>query len=392
MMPFKKGRDYASGALCLRDRTLFPDLSFPPMSFHLWSPGFSGFGGGITAFSRELARALREEGVSLRLLGKADGDGEWDGLSLIGGAGSTLRFAAKGIAMAATARPDLLISTHLNFGPAVRWAARIGRCPYSLVAHGIDVHPGLSQARFKALREANQLVAVSRWTKQRLLDLGGIPEEKIHILPNTYDDECFHVAADPQDLRERYRLLPDEKVILTVARLEAGEGYKGYDRVLQALPAVRNMCGPVRYVIAGKGGDRQRLEAMAAQLGVAEAVTFAGFVPNEEIGDHYRLADVFAMPSTGEGFGIVFLEAMGCGTPVLGGNQDGSVDALDQGRLGYLVDPTSVVAIADGLISLIRRQGPELWFDGEGLSAQVRMIYGRKAFRQRVSKLFKLFC
>jgi glycosyltransferase involved in cell wall biosynthesis len=349
------------------------------MSPQIWSPGFSGFGGGITAFSRELARALRDEGAALRLLGKADSDGEWEGLPLIGGTGSTLRFAGKGITMAVIAKPDRLISTHLNFGPAVRLAARVGRCPYVLVAHGIDVHAGLSQARLKALREADSLVAVSRWTKERLLDLGGIPEERVRILANTYDHECFHIAGEPHDLRDRYRILPHEKVILTVARLDSGEGYKGYDRVLQSLPAVRNACGPVRYLIAGKGGDRLRLEAMSADLGVADAVTFAGFVPDGELADLYRLADVFAMPSTGEGFGIVFLEAMGCGTPVLGGNQDGAVDALDQGRLGLLVNPTSVDAIGAGLISLLQRKGP---------SAQVRKIYGREAFRQKVSKLF----
>lgn len=358
---------------------------------HLWAPNFEGFGGGITAFSRELARALCQGGAKLGLLGKADGNGEWDGLPLTGGRGSTLRFAAKGIAMAAHARPDLIISTHLNFGPAVRWAARLGRCPYALVAHGIDVHAGLSQARLKALRDAAKLVAVSRWTKQRLMDLGGIPEKKIQILPNTYDDESFHVAEAPDYLRERYRLLPDEKVILTVARLDPGEGYKGYDRVLQALPAVRKACGPVRYVIAGKGGDRARLEAMAADLGVAESVTFAGFVPDEELADHYRLADVFAMPSTGEGFGIVFLEAMACGTPVLGGNQDGSVDALDGGKLGLLVDPASVDEIAAGLITLIKRRGPDLWFDRGRLSEAVKATYGREAFRRRVAEVFLSF-
>ncbi len=357
-------------------------------AIHLWAPGFGGFGGGITAFSRELARALRAGGARLRLIGKADGCGEWEGVPLAGGRGRTLEFAARGIAMAATARPDLIVSTHLNFGPAVRWAARVGRCPYALVAHGIDVHPGLSQARLNALRGADRLVAVSRWTKERLLALGGIPEGKICILPNTYDDGRFVVGGDPVHLRERYRIAKGEKLVLTVARLDPGEGYKGYDRVLQALPAVRAACGPVRYLIAGKGGDQARLEAMARDLGVAEAVTFTGFVPDEELADHYRLADVFAMPSTGEGFGIVFLEAMACGTPVLGGNLDGSVDALDGGRLGKLVDPTSVGEIAGGLIELLGRQGPEWWFERGSLAGAVRELFGREEFGGKVAEVF----
>jgi glycosyltransferase involved in cell wall biosynthesis len=130
------------------------------------------------------------------------------------------------------------------------------------------------------------------------------------------------------------------------------------------------------------------LEILAHGLGVSQAVTFAGFVPDEELADHYRLADVFAMPSSGEGFGIVFLESMGCGTTVLGGNLDGSVDALDGGNLGLLVDPTSNKAIADGLVSLLRREGPELWFDRSRLSSAVNELYGREAFRRRVAELF----
>ena len=144
----------------------------------------------------------------------------------------------------------------------------------------------------------------------------------------------------------------------------------------------------MRYLIAGKGEDRERLEVMASELGVSDSVTFAGFVPDEELADHYRLADVFAMPSTGEGFGIVFLEAMGCGTPVLGGDLDGSVDALDNGKLGLLVDPMSVNAIAEGLISLLRKEGSALWFDRENLSNALREKYGREAFRQRVAEIF----
>ena len=216
----------------------------------------------------------------------------------------------------------------------------------------------------------------------------GVASERIVVLPNTYDAERFNPRAAPADLKLRYGIGADEQVILTVARLDPSESYKGYDRILQAMPAIHKACGKVRYLISGKGGDRERLETMARELRVEDAVTFAGFVPDEELADHYRLADVFAMPSTGEGFGIVFLEAMGCGTPVLGGNRDGSVDALDNGRLGLLVDPSSVDEIGKGLIELLKKQGPDLWFDQGRLSDAVKSTYGREAFRRRVSRIF----
>ena len=175
---------------------------------------------------------------------------------------------------------------------------------------------------------------------------------------------------------------------MTVARLSSTERYKGYDRMVEALPRVRECCGPVHFLVVGTGDDHVRVEALAHRVGVADCVTFAGFVPDDELADHYRLADLFAMPSTGEGFGIVFLEAMACGTPVLGGNQDGSVDALAGGRLGMLVDPTSIEEIADGLVSLLTKKGPALWFDPAELSTEATRAFGREAFQERVCRLF----
>ncbi len=360
---------------------------------HLWAPGFGGFGGGITAFSRELAQALASRDCDLRLFGKLDVSGTWDGHPLLGADSFPARlqtptFGLHTLLHALWRRPDWIVSSHLNFGPIAHWAKRIGGCRYALVGHGVDVNADLSPSRLAALRAADLVIVVSAWTRERMIALGGIDPNKIQILPNTYDERRFSVVERPAELVARYGLTPGEKVILTVARLDPGEGYKGYDRVLQALPKICEACGPVRYLIGGKGGDCDRLERIARELGVADRVTFAGFVPDEELADHYRLADVFAMPSTGEGFGIVFLEAMGCGTPVLGGDLDGSVDALDNGRLGLLVDPTSVDDIGVGLISLLRKEGPGMWFDRKQLSAAVHEKYGREAFRKRVAEIF----
>ena len=367
-------------------------LQAPPDAIHLWAPAFEGFGGGITAFSRELAVAVKALHGAPMLFGKLDLNRTWENLPLWG-AGSypeqfrTAGFAAGVVLAALRHQPTCILSTHLNFGPVAHFLKRFRGIPYTLVAHGIDVHSGLSPSRLKALQNADQIIAVSEWTRQRVLELGGMDESSVRVLPNTYDDSRFVVGGRPENLVRRYHLDDGEKVILTVARLDQGEGYKGYDRILQALPAIRESSGRVRYLIAGRGDDRPRLETMARDLGVSAAVTFTGFVPDEELPDHYRLADVFAMPSTGEGFGIVFLEAMGCGTPVLGGNRDGSVDALNGGKLGLLVDPTSVDAIAGGLISLLKRQGPAPWFNRVLLSKAVKAVYGRESFRRRVELL-----
>ena len=97
---------------------------------------------------------------------------------------------------------------------------------------------------------------------------------------------------------------------MTVSRLASSEQYKGHDRVIRTLPRLLSQHPETIYLIVGDGDDRPRLESLAVECGVAEKVQFAGLVPPEELPDYFRLADVFVMPSTGEGFGIVFLEAM----------------------------------------------------------------------------------
>ena len=168
----------------------------------------------------------------------------------------------------------------------------------------------------------------------------------------------------------------------------SSERYKGHDRIIRAMPSVLARVPDTVYLIVGSGDDQQRLEQFADETGVASRVIFAGQVTDAELHDYFALARVFAMPSTGEGFGIVFLEAMACGTPVLAGNCDGSVDALDHGRLGRLVDPTDVHAVASGIVSLLRRQGPEWWFDRNALRSAVIERFGRPAFRDGVRRAF----
>ena len=365
------------------------------MRIHLWAPEFARFGGGIGKFSRELAFALHGLGHDVWLAGKLDHPVNWNG-SRLWGVGSYPRifmnsaFAAGVLSRCARSKPDRIISSHLNFGPVAYLASRSFGIPYTLVAHGIDVSENLSPAKKTALRAASRLVAVSSWTRARLLDIGGIDSSRIDLLPNTVDSDEFNVQPPPESLRVRYALRPGERVILTVARLgptTSLAGYKGCDRIIEALAEVRSTCGPVRYIIAGTGPDRSRLESLASEKGVADSVTFAGFVPDEELADHYRLADVYAMPSTGEGFGIVYLEAMACGTPVLAGNADGSVDALDQGRLGKLVNPRSVPEIAAGIIALLNREGPQWWFDRTALHNAVDQRFGRNAFRETLGRI-----
>ena len=359
----------------------------------VWAPQVAGFGGGITEFSRQLIRVLAKS-YSVRVVSKLD-PSHTIGSTFVSGAGGwpsklqSLIFCLKALIQAIIWRPQLIVCTHLNFGPVAYWLQRLLKLPYVLVAHGVDVHKDLSPARIRALRCANRLIGVSRHSGERLLALPGILADQISYLPNTFDETRFITGQADTELRKRYRIPPERRIILTLGRLTAAEGYKGYDVIVQGLAKVIKEVPDSHYLICGRGDDTPRIQSMVNERQLAERVTLTGFVQDEELPAHYRLADLFAMPSTGEGFGIVFLEAMACGVPVLAGNRDGSVDALANGELGCLVDPLDVDAVASGLISMLKKQGPPWWYDPEELRSKVLSRFGREVFESTLLQIIQ---
>jgi glycosyltransferase involved in cell wall biosynthesis len=250
----------------------------------------------------------------------------------------------------------------------------------------------------QSLRQTRQLVAVSTFTRERMAEELGVFPNAIELLPNTFDPDRFNVGPKPRFLLKRYGLRAEKPVILTIARLASAERYKGYDQVLRALPAIRKVFPDVRYVLGGRGPDRPRIEALIAELEVSENVTLAGYIPEHELREHYNLCDVFAMPSKGEGFGIVFLEAAACGKAVLAGNKDGSVDAVLNGETGALVDPDDVAQITETLVAILERQKadsrsairlPDIMFDPEALRVRVIEAYGYEKFKERLSAILE---
>ena len=142
---------------------------------------------------------------------------------------------------------------------------------------------------------------------------------------------------------------------MTLARLPSADRYKGVDEVLEVMPALLEAEPRIKYLVAGDGADRPRLEAKARALGLADKVVFTGMVDETEKPDLFRLADVFVMPGRREGFGFVFLEAMACGVPVVGSQVDGSREALRDGLLGALVDPADAASIRGAILAALTK-------------------------------------
>jgi len=284
-------------------------------------------------------------------------------------------------------RPDLIVCGHLNFAPVAFWIHYFTGIPYWIVVYGIDAWNIQDQWKKKALHNAEKIISISGYTSNRLVHEQNLEPKKVSILPVTFDASRFQIKQKPQHLLNRYGLTAEQPIILTVARLNIEEGYKGYDKILQALPEIRRQIPTVHYFIVGKGSDIPRIEQLIIQLELQDCVTLTGFVTDDELGDYYNMCDVFAMPSKSEGFGIVYLEALACGKPTLGGNQDGAMDALCHGELGALVDPDDVVAIAKTIIQICTGTYPHpIMYQPEVLRQKVIDIYGFDHFKNTLFK------
>ncbi len=290
-------------------------------------------------------------------------------------------FAAGLLRSAWPRKNALVISSHVNFLPMAHLLKRLRGLRYAGVAHGVEAWGVLRPRLRAALRAADQVWCVSRHTRDRVRAEQGLPPERLGVLPNTFESDRFQPGEKSRELQARYRLPADAKVIFTFGRLAASERYKGFETIIAALPRIQREVPEVRYLIGGRGDDQPRLAAAAQQAGVADRVIFTGFLPVEELRAHYNLCDVFAMPSTGEGFGIVFLEALACGKPVLAGNADGSVDPLGDGRFGALVNPHDVEQLAGTLTQILQRRydHPLMWQPDE-LRRQVVAEFGFDRF------------
>lgn len=239
---------------------------------------------------------------------------------------------------------DVVICGHVNLLPV---AVSFGK-PL-LVIHGIEAwQPLRSTIRRKLIHRCRAVVAVSALTLERFLAWSQF-KGTTHVLPNAVHREQYGIRPRRADLVERYGLA-GKRVLLTVGRLAGEDRSKGFDEVLEVLPQLPD---DVVYLIAGGGQDFTRLRDKAVSLGLARRVVFTGLFPESEKPDLYNLADVYVMPSRGEGFGFVFLEALASGLPVIGSKLDGGREALLHGELGTLVDPSNRDELREAILAAL---------------------------------------
>jgi glycosyltransferase involved in cell wall biosynthesis len=254
---------------------------------------------------------------------------------------------------AARRKAKLVLAAHPNLGPVVQAMQVLAPRMKSIIcAHGVEVWEPLRGLRRRALRHADLVLAPSRDTAQQVATQQEVAEERIRVLPWSLDPqfEALVAAGSRPTLPANF---PQGRVILTVGRWLADERYKGMDTLITALPRLLMRWPELQLVLIGSGDDRAWLEDFAEKNGVMMHVHFLSGLSYAEIAACYGACEVFALPSRGEGFGLVYLEAMACGKPVIGGAHGGAPEIIQDGVTGYLVPHGDPIQLATALQTLL---------------------------------------
>lgn len=287
-------------------------------------------------------------------------DVEWHGRSGISAIGNAdrMRFATAVMTSAAIWRPDVILSAIVNFGALLSASARISGARTMLNVYARELWSDLSKSRRRHLARVDRIISDCHFTADYVVHEAMHPDRPT-VIWDPVDTGQFCPAPEDEQVRRKYGIPArrDSVVILSLGRLSQSASHKGFDRLIPVYAAASRAVPNLRLVIAGRGDDRPRLEALAREHGVAEGVVFTGAIDETDLAAVYRCADIFSLvsdlgPGRGEGVPLTPLEAMACGTPIIVGGEDGSREAVFEGRNGFVISPRDPAAHRDAILML----------------------------------------
>jgi glycosyltransferase involved in cell wall biosynthesis len=330
--------------------------------------------GGIEKYNRDFLAALKKTDATVVLVERRKG-----------GFAAKLSFLLRFLWRFLRERPDVVCCGHLHFAPVCLVLKFFFGTPYTLALYGIDAIEIKGSLKRRAVRAAHKIITISEYTKAFILKQFPDVKESTFTLPSAVDGSQFSIKEKSTTLVEKHGLA-GRPIILSLARLSTSE-HKGQDRVLKALPYVLEKVPNAIYLIVGSGCDERVNEALKEYPELGKSVVLAGPASSDERVDYYNLADVYVLPSKFEGFGIVFIESLACGVPVIASDAYGCREGLMGGELGFLVPPDDPRAIAEAIVAVLTKKAPRALFDRAYLRNRTLHAYGIDAWNQRVAML-----
>ena len=304
-------------------------------------------GGGVAAVSRLLWRVFQDRWAEdARLVTLLNDQAALQ--TLDSSTATRVRFGAHIATLQVSQQVDWMLYTHLSVARVQTFVPPPMRRPYAVFIHGIEAWRPLPPTTTDVLQGAALRVANSAFTATRVAamhpGIGPIVPCPLALSP----EQLARVTATDMNAADI-----GAHAVLVVARMSSGERYKGHDELLEAWPAVLKTVPDARLVFVGDGDDVVRLREKASALGIGGSVMFPGFVSDADLIGFYRSAAAFAMPSRGEGFGLVYLEAMLHGVPCVAAVDDAAGEVVADGRTGFLIRQDDREALTDRLIRLL---------------------------------------
>jgi len=228
---------------------------------------------------------------------------------------------------------------------------------------------GRKRLEKKALIASENIITLSEFTKDKLINSYDIPHDKIIVIPGGIDLERFYPVADRMKIRKHLQLPTESIILLSVRNLVPR---MGLENLIQAMKEVISRVDNIFLLIGGSGPLKDSLTSLTRKLGLDNHIHFAGFIPEDNLPDYYRAADIFILPTLElEGFGLVTLEALASGLPVLGTPVGGTVEILEKFDPRFLFRSSRAIDMSDLITEtcLRFRKNPDLQ---KRLSAQCR--------------------
>jgi len=349
--------------------------------------------GGIQQVSRHTGAVVSQEAgkrdVECRLLGLNDAAGQ--GSFRVGA--DAYRFQGFGrnkfdlfsYLLRLVPRLDTLYLGHVNLAPLGLLLRLVRpRIKYWVVCHGVEVWQSLPILRRLALRYATGVLSVSAFTAERVVKVQGLDPKQVFLLPPSLDPSFLETECGGNSLP----IPPTARVILTVGRLIASEPGKGVDTVIRVLPDVLKVVPELFYVVVGGGDLQPRLQELARESSARDHILFVGQLRFEQLKHLFSRSDLFVMPSRQEGFGLVFLEAMALGKPVIAGSFGGAREVVQDGVTGFLVNPDDSELLTRCLVQLLSDDDLRRNM-GDAGRQRVEENYTFQRFRDRFARILE---
>jgi glycosyltransferase involved in cell wall biosynthesis len=220
------------------------------------------------------------------------------------------------------------------------------------VGYGLRLDPRLDLMIKLTLKTADALIAPSKLVAVEAMKSGASPL-RTHVIPNGVNIHKFNPSVNGDKVRKKLGIKPEDPVVLTLSRFHPK---KGYQFLVKAIPLVIRKHPETKFIFCGKGSEKEKIVNLVQSFGISENVIFTGFIDETNKPMYYAMSDIFVLPSLAESAGIVILEALASGKPVIASNTGNIAEIIHDGLSGILIRPEDPNQIAQAIIKYLEDQ------------------------------------